>query len=196
MRTKLYLSTSEVARYCHVTPDTVRSWAKTGQLKVFKTPGGHRRVDRDALLQFLEDHNMPIAPDLRDLGTRVLVADTEAAAVETIKQFLRDAPAPFHVRAARNLYETGLHVARFQPDVVFFSLNFGIGDPIGLCERIKEDAGRETTSIIGIVHPDDGKASLDAAARCGAVAACLEKPISEASLRHTLAKAGVSLEET
>ncbi|MCK5861143.1 MAG: excisionase family DNA-binding protein, partial [Candidatus Hydrogenedentes bacterium] len=47
MEAKQSFSTSEVARYCHVTADTIRKWAEAGRLRVFKTPGGHRRIHRE-----------------------------------------------------------------------------------------------------------------------------------------------------
>jgi len=53
MEMKQSFSTSEVAKYCHVTADTIRKWADAGRITVFKTPGGHRRIRREDLVQFL-----------------------------------------------------------------------------------------------------------------------------------------------
>ena len=37
------LSRAEAARLFHVDPQTVTRWAKSGWLRSFRTPGGHRR---------------------------------------------------------------------------------------------------------------------------------------------------------
>ena len=55
METKQSFSTSEVAKYCHVTADTIRKWAEANRITVFKTPGGHRRIRRDDLIRFLRE---------------------------------------------------------------------------------------------------------------------------------------------
>jgi len=79
METPQSFSTSEVAQYCHVTADTIRKWAEAGKIKVFKTPGGHRRIRREDLIRFLRENNMPIHEDLDNSGSRVLIVDDEKA---------------------------------------------------------------------------------------------------------------------
>ena len=48
-----YLTTTDVARMCQVSQKTVYKWLDTGDLKYFKTPGGHRRFHRDEVLVFM-----------------------------------------------------------------------------------------------------------------------------------------------
>ena len=64
MEQKQSFSTSEVAKYCHVTADTIRKWAEAGRITVFKTPGGHRRIRREDLISFLRENGIPLHPDL------------------------------------------------------------------------------------------------------------------------------------
>jgi excisionase family DNA binding protein len=40
------LTAREVARLFRVDPKTVSRWERTGRLRAFKTPGGHRRFRR------------------------------------------------------------------------------------------------------------------------------------------------------
>ena len=48
-----YLTTGQVAKLCSVTPDTVLKWVQSGKLPASRTPGGHCRIHRVALFEFL-----------------------------------------------------------------------------------------------------------------------------------------------
>ena len=51
---KSVFTTFEAAKICDVTPVTIQNWIDKGWLEAYRTPGGHRRVSREALLSFLE----------------------------------------------------------------------------------------------------------------------------------------------
>ena len=54
------LTTGQVAKICHVAPRTVSKWVDTGLLRGYRIPGGgDRRVLRDELAWFIEQHGMP-----------------------------------------------------------------------------------------------------------------------------------------
>ncbi len=52
---KEHLSTGEAAALCSVTPDTVLKWIRAGKIPAHRTPGGHHRIPRSALLRQLQD---------------------------------------------------------------------------------------------------------------------------------------------
>ncbi len=49
-----YFTTGQAAELCSVTPDTVLKWIRAGKLKANRTPGGHHRIPRSALLPLLK----------------------------------------------------------------------------------------------------------------------------------------------
>lgn len=54
-------TTGQVARICSVAPRTVSKWIDGGYLKGYRLPGSNgRRVQYEALLQFLKKHDMPL----------------------------------------------------------------------------------------------------------------------------------------
>ena len=55
-----YLSSHAVAKLVHASPSAVLNWIDDGLLPAYRTPGGHRRVQHDALIKFLRDHEMPV----------------------------------------------------------------------------------------------------------------------------------------
>ena len=54
------LTTQNIATYCQVSKSTVLEWIKSNQLKAFRLPSGHYRIDKKDFRDFLEKWNMPI----------------------------------------------------------------------------------------------------------------------------------------
>ena len=53
-----WISLSEASRVLGVSPATVRRWSDAGRLRVFTTPGGHRRFSRSSLERLLPADRM------------------------------------------------------------------------------------------------------------------------------------------
>lgn len=61
--TKALYTPSEVAKIFRVSPDTIRVWIKEGVFgpdEIVTTPGGHRRVKREAIFRLLNERNVPV----------------------------------------------------------------------------------------------------------------------------------------
>ena len=59
------LTTGDVARYCHVTPQAVLKWIKAGKLEAYSTPGGQNRIEQWIFVEFLHKYRMPIPLELQ-----------------------------------------------------------------------------------------------------------------------------------
>lgn len=191
MESKQSFSTSEVAKYCHVTADTIRKWAEAGRIHVFKTPGGHRRIRRDDLVRFLRENKIPIHEDLDNAGIRVLVVDDEKAVVSVIRRFLERSQTPFQIEVALDGFEAGHQVASFRPNVIFLDLRLPGMDGFEVCRRIKSDPDTNSSHIIAMTGYYEG----DVAQRIVEMGASLllQKPFTPDDLRRALAKVGVEV---
>ena len=191
METKQSFSTSEVAKYCHVTADTIRKWAEAGRIHVFKTPGGHRRIRRDDLLRFLRDHAIPVHGDLDQSGVKILVVDDEKAVISVIRRFLERSQRPFQIEIAMNGFDAGRQMAAFQPNVVFLDLRLPGIDGFEVCRQIKNNPETQNTNVIAMSGYYEG----DAAQRVVDLGASmlLAKPFTPDDLRRALAKVGVEV---
>lgn len=191
METKQSFSTSDVARYCHVTADTIRKWAEAGKLRVFKTPGGHRRIRREDLVRFMKDNNIPLHEDLGNPGVKILVVDDEKAVISVIRRFLERSDTPFQIEVATDGYDAGSLVSSFRPDVVFLDLRLPGIDGFEVCRRIKHNSNTETTQVIAMTGYYQGEAA-QRVLELGA-SMLLQKPFTPDDLRRALAKVGVDV---
>ncbi|MBI3563812.1 MAG: excisionase family DNA-binding protein, partial [Elusimicrobia bacterium] len=73
-RAQVY-STFEVARLCGVFHTTVLHWIRKGKLRAYATPGGHHRITRSALVEFMERYEFPVPRGWEPSPTRVLIVD-------------------------------------------------------------------------------------------------------------------------
>ena len=53
-----YLTTTQVAKICHVTRFSIANWVKKGRLKAHKTAGGHRRILKKELIKFIKKNQI------------------------------------------------------------------------------------------------------------------------------------------
>ncbi len=54
-----YISVGFIAKHCGVSNTTVLRWISAGQLPAFRLPGGHYRIGREDLTDFLNKYGMP-----------------------------------------------------------------------------------------------------------------------------------------
>ena len=80
-----YLTTHQIAKMVGASPSTVLSWVDRGWLVAHRTPGGHRRVERAALLSFLRVHSMPVPRDF-DGAHRALLVMADPGEAEALRQ--------------------------------------------------------------------------------------------------------------
>lgn len=191
METKQSFSTSAVAKFCHVTPDTIRKWAEAGRINVFKTPGGHRRIRREDLIRFLHDNEIPLHPDLTEESIRILVVDDEKSIVSLIRRFLERAKTSFEINIASDGFDAGHLIGTFHPTVVFLDIRLPGLNGFEVCQRIKEAPETSSTHIIAMTGYYEQEVA-DRIIKLGAVT-CLKKPFTPDDLRRALALVGVEI---
>ena len=54
-----YISVGFIAKHCGVSNTTVLRWIGAGRIPAFRLPGGHYRIGREDLSNFLVEYGMP-----------------------------------------------------------------------------------------------------------------------------------------
>jgi excisionase family DNA binding protein len=118
---KNVLTTGDVAKICNVAPRTVSKWFDSGQLKGYRIPGSKdRRIPVNELIRFMKQNNMPV-PALPVGRMRVVIVDSNTESASALAQILRT-NSDYEVKVAKNSFETGTIVQRFEPHVLLVNL--------------------------------------------------------------------------
>ena len=146
------LTTSDVARYCHVSRFTVSKWIRKGKLEGYQTLGGHYRIPLSDFRAFLERYRIPIDDDLFSTArgyVRVLVMSDEDEVIRFIRRTLSQDGGPTRVASAGHECEAGCQVMAFHPDLVIADLNMpSISGSV--CQRIKEGSASGHIKVLAI----------------------------------------------
>lgn len=145
---------NQASQYCRVSPQTIVNWINAGKLKAYKTAGGHRRIQKTDLDQFLEEHNMP-AFDLSTehkeeaaMRKRILVVDDDEVIVETITTALEEDENKYEVVSAKDGFEAGIQVSYYKPDLLILDIMMPDIDGYEVCRRIKTSELTKGTKVI------------------------------------------------
>lgn len=58
VKDKIIYRLQDVAAYFGVSTGSVRNWARDGRLRVFLTPGGHRRIKKEEYERFIRKYSV------------------------------------------------------------------------------------------------------------------------------------------
>jgi len=180
MVVRRHLSTFDVAAMLDVDPGSVANWIDSGLLRAHRTPGGHRRVAAEDLLEFLREHNMPIPPELEARPVRVVVVDDEPAVTEMIARAIRSEHPDYEVAEAHDGFKAGSIIATLKPDVVILDLRMPGMDGFEVCKSIKSEQATRHSTVIAVTAYDSEE-NTRRIMDCGA-AACLPKPLDLSEL--------------
>ncbi len=178
-----YVSSHQVAKLLNASPSAVVSWIDKELLPAYRTPGGHRRVDRGALIRFLRDHGMPIP--------RQLVAVARLLVVDDDKTFLRNATRLMARRAPQLTVETAdsamdalLKIGIFRPDAILVDAKMPEMNGVDLCRRLAEDEATRHITVVAISGRVTAK--LEAAFVDAGAVGLLAKPLDTSVLLDVL----------
>ena len=132
-------TTRKISSICGVTPATVISWINQGQLKAFRTLGGHRRVLTRDLIAFLKENDFPIPDEFDDFDFRkILIVDDEPNVLSAIAKTLKKNNKRYKIYTALDGFEAGQSVNRFEPDLVILDIRLPGIDGFKVCKLIRK----------------------------------------------------------
>jgi excisionase family DNA binding protein len=171
------LTTSQVARLCHVTANTVANWIDAGRLPAYRTPGGHRRVRQSDLRSFMESNGFPLPEEEKEghEARRFLIVDDDPQVTRILRDFLSLLDPEAEISVAGDGFEAGRLCSEENPDAVLLDIRMPGMDGIEVCRRIKSDPRHGHTAVVAMTgYPSEETTRLIVEA--GAVD-CIAKPI-------------------
>jgi len=159
MGRKKVFTTGQVAKICNVTTQTVTKWIDTERLAGYRIPGSKaRRVTRENLQKFVEDHSVPTDYFAREKHGVLVVSRTEALAGE-VTAALGDA-AEFVVNSTADLLSAGLLIASAQPDVVLIDTDdfqTDINGPVAILASLESLDATKFIAVSGVPGGSSGR---------------------------------------
>ncbi len=139
----------KAAKYCDVSSKTIINWVEAKHIKAYKTVGGHRRIKRADLEDFMNRQGIPIpAGSASDERKRILVVDDDPIIVETIVQSLEEDEYGYEVISASDGFEAGLQINHFKPDLLILDIMMPDIKGYEVCEKVKSNEDTKNTVII------------------------------------------------
>ena len=129
---KEYYTTYEAGNRLFVTHSTIIDWIKRGKLKAAKTLGGHRRILRAELDNFIRRNRMHLGDHEK---YKILVADDDASIRVGLKEILEE--KGFTVDAAADGFEAGILAIQNSPNLIILDLKMQGLDGFSACRLIK-----------------------------------------------------------
>ena len=143
------LTVSQASKYCKVSSKTIINWIDAGHIKAYKTVGGHRRIKKEDLDQFLKDKGMPLPEEAKaEERKKILVVDDDKIIVETIVQSLEEDEYGYEMISASDGFEAGLQVNHFKPDLLILDIMMPDINGYEVCKRIKCSPESKHTRVI------------------------------------------------
>src|SRR5438105_3853652 len=137
MAEKIY-SSHEVGSLLQANPSTVIRWIDSGQLRAYRTPGGHRRVRERDLVAFLRQFDMPIPAELgATFQPRFLVVDDDPKFLKAIKRGVGKLFPGSEIDTSSNGIEALLKIGTSKPDVMVLDIYMPDLDGVEVCKKIK-----------------------------------------------------------
>lgn len=175
-----WLTTADAGKLLNVGYKTVQKWCNLGVLPSHRIPGnkriGERRISRENLLRFAEEHGLAVAPSR--CQPRALLVGFAPAPARAVTAAL---PGGWVVDRAANVVAAALAWARHKPGAVLVSDTVGGVPTRELAEAL---AAERPAPVLLAVRPEDrrpgylgvtGLVELPAGATPAELAAALEK---------------------
>lgn len=177
----------KASQHCNVSPKTIINWIDAGHIKAYRTPGGHRRINRRDLEVFMTRQGMPIpSAVVEDNRKKILVVDDDPIIVESIVQALEEDEHDYEVISAADGFEAGLQVNHFKPHLILLDIMMPDIKGYEVCRKIKSAPDTCNTRIIVLsAYLDEEK--FNKMKEFGADA-CFSKPLPLSQLKEEVAR--------
>lgn len=140
---RAFYSTQEAADVLGVSRTTVQQMVELGQLRAWKTAGGHRRIDPASVHSLIHSGQPAAAPapalPAGDARYRILVAEDDPIARRLYEVRIDEWQLPIELRAVENGVDALVQIARWAPNLLVLDLLMPGMDGFEVARRLKQN---------------------------------------------------------
>jgi PleD family two-component response regulator len=182
---KNILKSSEIAKYCGVSLETVINWIQRDHLKGCHIPGQMEYlVQIDQFLNFLKTSRLVLAREFHSQSHRVLIVDDDVGMAQSIKRTL--GIAGFATMVCNDGFHAGVELGNFNPTVLTLDIRMPMVSGFEIVKFVRTTAFLKHTKILMISGMPQQE--LDVAIKVGA-----DEVLAKPFQNETLAKVAMSL---
>lgn len=181
------LTTDEAGKLCAVDARTILNWIKAGKLKSYQTVGGHHRILKEDLWNFIREVGLPFRdsqPRPNDAKRKLLLVDDN----DDFLASLREALSPekdWLIETASSSLEAGLKFGVWGPDLLILDLMLPGFDGYDFCLFLKKTVSTGRLPVIILTGVETDEKTVGEMNNLG-IFRYLKKPISPAELIRTI----------
>ena len=146
-------SIPQAAKRCAISRWTLMKCVNSGELKASRTPGGHYRIFKDDLEDFIIKKKMYPLVRNRSSNKRILIVDDDLQVQKLLALML--SPKKYETETASNGFEAGTKVIKFKPDLILLDLFMPEMSGFEVCRQIKKDPETSHIKILAITGYDN-----------------------------------------
>ena len=153
-----FITTSKAAKICGVARTTISKWIDKGALNAFITPGGHRKIIEQDLMDFLEKKSIRTTSKFRE-KKRILIVDDNPDDIRLLEAAFLPASDKYEVYAANSGFQAIYKIGEIKPHIVILDIVMPDMNGFKVCERIKNNPETKDIKVIVVTaYPDKMKA--------------------------------------
>lgn len=150
-------TTSEAARLLGVSNTTVQIMVERGELQAWKTRGGHRRINLDAVESIRRARGLRDPASATGATVNVLVADDDPTLRVLLESALDTWGLPLNVTTAADGMEALLLIERSRPDLLITDLHMRPMDGFELLRMLRARREFDAMAVIVLTALDDSE---------------------------------------
>jgi len=173
-------SIPQAAKRCAISRWTLMKCVNSGELKASRTPGGHYRILKEDLEDFIIKKKMyPLAHN-RSSDKRILIVDDDLQVQKFLTAMLSS--KKYETETASSGFEAGAKVVKFKPSLIILDLLMPEISGFEVCRQIKKVPETSHIKILALTGYDS-KENRDRIMEAGADD-YMAKPVEKDVLLH------------
>ncbi len=174
-------SIPKAAKRCAISRWTLMKCVNSGELKASRTPGGHYRILKEDLEDFIIKKKMYPLVHNNYSNKRILIVDDDLQVQKLFTIMLSS--KKYEIETASSGFQAGAKVVKFKPDLILLDLFMPEMSGFEVCRQIKK--GPETSQIkILALTGYDSKENRDRILEAGADDYMAKPVMRDVLLRH------------
>ncbi|MEN6626124.1 MAG: response regulator [Candidatus Sumerlaeia bacterium] len=145
--TYVQFSSFQIGKMLNVSRQAVNQWIDKGYIKSYRTPGGHRRVKREDLLNFLKTRNIPVpeilaketSSETAAFAPKIMLLDDDNDFLMLLQHAVLDKLPTAQITALNDGYDALVAIGADQPDLLVLDMRMPNIDGAEVCRRLKEN---------------------------------------------------------